>query len=90
MEDAHIDAVLIVGEAFNYDGEFDFGRQRTTRKINELIPVMLKERLTPPPEETYSLHRKLSGAFLICAKLRAKINCKKIFDDVYNNYKYST
>ncbi len=88
MEDAHVDAVLIVGEAFNYDGAYDFSKQTTTRKINELVPVMLKERLTPPPEETYSLHRKLSGGFLLSAKLKAKVNCKKLFDQVYNNYKF--
>ncbi len=57
MEQAHSDAVLILGEAFQKDEIFDFGAQETTRKINELVPVMLKYRLTPPPEETYSLHR---------------------------------
>jgi aarF domain-containing kinase len=90
MEEAHIDATLIVGEPFHTDGVFDFGKQRTTRQISEIVPVMLKHRLTPPPEETYSLHRKLSGAFLICAKLKSQINCKKLFDDVYANYKFST
>jgi aarF domain-containing kinase len=57
MENAHTDAVLILGEAFATDGEFDFGKQNTTKRINNLVPVMLKHRLTPPPEETYSLHR---------------------------------
>ena len=57
MEEAHIDATLVVGEAFRHQGVFDFGKQMTTRKINNLVPVMLKYRLTPPPEETYSLHR---------------------------------
>lgn len=43
---------------------------------------MLKERLTPPPEETYGLHRKLSGAFLLCAKLNAEVPCQKLFEDI--------
>lgn len=90
MDDAHSDAVLILGEAFSQDGLFDFSKQETTRKINDLVPVMLKYRLTPPPDETYSLHRKMSGAFLLCAKLKAKINCKPMFDEIWNNYKFAT
>ena len=90
MEDAHVDAVLILGEAFRKDEEFDFSAQQTTKRINDLVPVMLQHRLTPPPEETYSLHRKMSGAFLLCAKLKSKIKCKDLFDQVWNNYKFST
>lgn len=90
MEDAHIDAVLILGEAFAKNDIFDFGTQNTTRRINDLVPVMLQHRLTPPPEETYSLHRKMSGAFLLCAKLKSKIKCKDLFDEIWNNYKFSS
>ena len=57
MENAHIDAVCILGEAFSKEGDFDFSQQKTTKRINNLVPVMLRHRLTPPPEETYSLHR---------------------------------
>lgn len=27
MEEAHVDAVMILGEMFRFDGEFDFGKQ---------------------------------------------------------------
>lgn len=57
LVEAHTDAVLILGEPFAQPGEFNFGSQDTTQRIQSLIPVMLEHRLTPPPEEIYSLHR---------------------------------
>ena len=35
MEDAHIEAVMILGEAFRSSGPFDFGQQDTTRRIQK-------------------------------------------------------
>ena len=77
---------MILGEPFRENADFDFSDQDITKKIRDLIPVMMRHRLTPPPEETYSLHRKLSGAFLLCAKLKARINCYHLFDKTYKGY----
>jgi len=86
MQEAHLEAVLILGEALASANSFDFGAQNITARIQRLIPIMLEHRLTPPPPETYSIHRKLSGTFLLCARLRSVINCKPLFDRVYEKF----
>lgn len=90
MTDAHVEAVTILGEPYAQSEPFDFGQQAVTAKVHRLIPIMLKHRLKPPPPETYSLHRKLSGAFLLCTKLRAVIPCRDMFYDIYNQYDFSS
>lgn len=87
MTEAHIDSILVLGEPFranlaNEQGIFDFNGQTITDRVRTNIKLMLNERLTPPPEETYSLHRKLSGAYLLCARLGASIKSSEIFDKV--------
>lgn len=52
-----------------------------------MLICAVQHRLTAPPEEAYSLHRKLSGAFLACIKLRAKVPCRQLFLDAYDDYK---
>ncbi|KAL8694100.1 MAG: hypothetical protein Q9218_001215 [Villophora microphyllina] len=81
MLDAHVSSVLTLAEPFNESSPevYDFRDQTITDRVRGLIPVMIRERLAPPPEETYSLHRKLSGAFLLCARLGSRVKCKELF-----------
>lgn len=89
MLDAHITSVTTLAEPFLDTSPhlYDFRNQTITDRVRELIPVMIKERLSPPPEETYSLHRKLSGAFLLCARLGSRVPCRKLFEDSFRNAK---
>jgi aarF domain-containing kinase len=83
MLDAHIASVLTLAEPFLESSPelYDFRDQTITDRVKELIPVMIRERLAPPPEETYSLHRKLSGAFLLCARLGSRVRCRELFEN---------
>ncbi|CEP64821.1 protein kinase COQ8 LALA0_S13e03796g [Lachancea lanzarotensis] len=88
MIDAHVDSVLTLSEPFvgPTDKLFDFSEQTVTDRIRTNINLMLKERLCPPPEETYSLHRKFSGVFLLCARMRAEIPMAKLFQEHFALY----
>ncbi|KZM19322.1 uncharacterized protein EKO05_0002972 [Ascochyta rabiei] len=88
MLNAHTDSVLTLAEPFKSSGPavYDFRDQTITDRVRDLIPVMVKERLAPPPEETYSLHRKLSGAFLLCARLGSRVPCRELFEQAIKTY----
>ncbi|XP_065859921.1 protein ABC transporter 1, mitochondrial [Euphorbia lathyris] len=89
MLDAHVQAGFIVGLPFAKPGGYDFRSTNITSGVTNLGATMLKHRLTPPPEESYSLHRKLSGAFLACIKLGAVVPCREVLLNVYDNYEFS-
>lgn len=87
MMDAHVEAGFVVGIPFAAKGAYDFGAHGgMTARVQQLGSVMLKHRLTPPPEEAYSLHRKLSGAFLACMKLRARVPCRELLHQVLQRH----
>jgi aarF domain-containing kinase len=59
-----------------------------TRRVAGLGKVMLRHRLTPPPAEAYSLHRKLSGSFLACMRLRSRVPARRLLLDVFEKYEF--
>ena len=83
MLEAHTESIMTLAEPYLATAPevYDFKDQTITERVKALIPVMLQERLAPPPEETYSLHRKLSGAFLLCARLGSRVRCRDLFLD---------
>ncbi|KAM5342675.1 hypothetical protein ACJ41O_013641 [Fusarium nematophilum] len=91
MVEAHTQSVLTLAEPFLASAPevYDFKDQTITERVKALIPVMLHERLAPPPEETYSLHRKLSGAFLLCARLGSRVRCREMFEEALEKGGYT-
>ncbi|PSR79418.1 hypothetical protein PHLCEN_2v7063 [Hermanssonia centrifuga] len=95
MLDAHVTSLSLLATPFKETTAqpFAFGPgsswAEVTARIRAQIPVMLHERLTPPPRETYSLNRKLSGAFLLAARLDAEVDCRKLWRGVVDSYRFA-
>ena len=90
MITAHSKAGMVVGEPFLSNEPYDFSGSMLTTRIGQYGSVFMKHRLTPPPTEAYSLHRKLAGAFLLCIKLKACIPCRDILESVYKKYNFTS
>ncbi|KAI0641029.1 ABC1 family-domain-containing protein [Trametes meyenii] len=94
MLDAHVQSMVLLGTPFKAatPQPFTFGPGSAwadiTAQIRAQIPVMLQHRLTPPPRETYSLNRKLSGAFLLASRLGADVDCRTLWTKVVNGYTF--
>ncbi|TKA54847.1 hypothetical protein B0A53_02656 [Rhodotorula sp. CCFEE 5036] len=88
MINAHLDSLFALATPFrpSSPSPFPFGTlgPPITAQIRSQIPVMLRERLTPPPEETYSLNRKLSGAFLLCERLASHVPVRDMYERARN------
>uniref|UniRef100_A0A0W0F3K2 Putative ABC1-domain-containing protein n=1 Tax=Moniliophthora roreri TaxID=221103 RepID=A0A0W0F3K2_MONRR len=94
MLNAHVESMTLLATPFKKSTKqpYAFGPgtdwEMITKRIRDQIPVMLQHRLTPPPKETYSLNRKLSGAFLLASRLGATMDTKMIWDSVVEKYKF--
>lgn len=91
MLNAHANSLFAIAEPFsqmvdNINQIFDFGNQKVTSRIYKELPIMLKHRLTSPPTEIYSLHRRLSGAYLMCIKLKSRVKSHLLFKNIIKEF----
>ena len=87
MLQAHVEAGLVVGQPFASDDPFDFQELTSmTRRVQKHAEVFAEHRLTPPPKEIYSLHRRLSGAFFMCIHLGSKFQARDVLETTFENH----
>jgi predicted unusual protein kinase regulating ubiquinone biosynthesis (AarF/ABC1/UbiB family) len=76
-----LDVIRLVCEPIRKDTIYDFGTSdMATRARDAGMEMALKSRgeLRTPPPETVFLHRKLIGSFLLCARLKARVNVQRL------------
>ncbi len=75
-----VDLILLVCEPLRQPGPYDFGRSRLPSRVRDLGLDLAFRRgfLRAPPPETLFLHRKLVGSFLLCARIRARVDVHEL------------
>ena len=61
---------------------------RALPNLRPLPPPLPRRLRLQPPDDSYSLHRKLSGAFLACIKLKARVPCRQLFLEAYDAHEH--
>ena len=74
-----IDLIRLVCEPLAHHGPYDFAASgMLARARDSIVAMAVGEGVRVPPPETIFLHRKLIGTFLICSRLKARVNLHAI------------
>jgi predicted unusual protein kinase regulating ubiquinone biosynthesis (AarF/ABC1/UbiB family) len=76
-----LDIIHLVCEPLAHRGIFDFATSGLAERARDFgLSVAFGKGLRSPPPATMFLHRKLIGTFLICARLRARVNVHALIE----------
>ena len=72
--------LFLVGcEPFRHRGPFNFAASSMPSRARDVgVKMAADGLLRPPPPDTIFLHRKLAGMFLLCARLRARVDVRAL------------
>jgi predicted unusual protein kinase regulating ubiquinone biosynthesis (AarF/ABC1/UbiB family) len=76
-----IDLIRIVCEPLRIDAEYDFGTSNVAPRARDAgleLAMNSSRELRSPPPETVFLHRKLIGSFLLCGRIKARLNVQRL------------
>jgi len=79
-----LDIIRLVCEPIRINAVYDFGTSNMTSRARDAgLEMALKSRneLRSPPPETVFLHRKLVGSFLLCARIKARVNVQALISE---------
>jgi predicted unusual protein kinase regulating ubiquinone biosynthesis (AarF/ABC1/UbiB family) len=78
--DAALDVIMLVCEPLRHRGRYDFAASDLPGRVRELgfDLAVRKGLLRTPPPETMFLHRKLVGAFLLLARIGARVDVRSL------------
>jgi predicted unusual protein kinase regulating ubiquinone biosynthesis (AarF/ABC1/UbiB family) len=77
-----VNLILMICEPLRCRGAYDFAASDLTARARDAgIDLVFKSgHFRAPPPETIFLHRKLVGSFLLCARIRARVNVRPLIE----------
>ena len=83
VTDAMLDLISLATEPFRHEGAYDFGTSDLPARAREASMELVFRHgfVRPPPPETLFLQRKLAGTFLLCARLKARVDARALLEE---------